>query len=62
MESKHKGDWQDLRAEETAKKEDNEKKLLPGQTTLKTISVKSAKVDPVGPLQQKFDWLLLDPL
>ena len=44
MESKHKGEWQDLRVEETAKKEDNEKKLLPGQTTLKTISVKSAKV------------------
>ena len=60
MESKHKGEWQDLRAEETAKKEDNEKKLLPGQTTLKTISVKPGKVDPVGPLQQKFDRLLLE--
>ena len=60
LESKHKGEWQDLRAEETAKKEDNEKKLLPGQTTLKTISVKPGKVDPVGPLQQKFDRLLLE--
>ena len=63
LESKHKTEWQDLKDEETTKKEGNDQKnpkLLPGQTTLKDILAKPAKVDPVGPLQQKFDRLLLE--
>ena len=66
LERKHRAEWQDMRGDEEAKEADladrlqKKPKQVPGQLTMKESMDKNAKVDPLGPLQQKFDRLLLE--
>ena len=66
LERKHRAEWQDMRGDEEAKDADvadrmqRKPKLVPGQMTMKESIDRNAKVDPQGPLQKKFDRLLLE--
>ena len=66
LERKHKNEWLDMRGDEESKEALVEEKLLrkpkliPGQLTMKESMDKNLKVDPQGPLQKKFDRLLLE--